>query len=276
MAHNELRHRASIVRELGPVPLVRGIDSRLGQVFLNLLMNAAQAIPEGAADKNTITVIARTAADGRAVVEIRDSGVGIAPENMRHIFEPFFTTKPRGIGTGLGLSICHNLITELGGEIDVESEVGRGTTVRVTLPASTATAVPSEPTPVPAPLSPRRRARILVIDDEPLLGRTLTRALRQHEVVAYTSARDALDHLIAGEQFDLILCDVMMPIMTGMEFHDELSRALPHLTRKVVFATGGAFTPAAREFFERTGNVKLEKPFDAKALHAIVDRIAWS
>ncbi len=133
MAWNELRHRARLVRELAELPSVHGNEARLGQVFLNLLVNAAQAISEGAAERNTVALCSHRMDDGRVAVEVKDTGSGIAPENLRRIFDPFFTTKPIGIGTGLGLSICHNIVTSLGGTIEVESTPGHGTTFRVVL-----------------------------------------------------------------------------------------------------------------------------------------------
>jgi PAS domain S-box-containing protein len=118
---NEVRHRAQLVRELGPVPLVVADDSRLTQVFINLLVNAAHAIPEGHSDRNRITVRTRTDDHGHAVIEIEDTGNGIAPEQVSRVFDPFFTTKDVGGGTGLGLSICHGIISGLGGHISIES-----------------------------------------------------------------------------------------------------------------------------------------------------------
>jgi signal transduction histidine kinase len=140
LADHEIRHRARIVLELAPVPPVLANESRLSQVFLNLLINAAQAIPEGHVDRNEIRVTVRVEEPGRVQIAVRDTGSGIAPEHRARLFDPFFTTKPVGIGTGLGLSICHGIVTALGGEIDVESEVGKGSTFRMTLPAA-----PAEP-----------------------------------------------------------------------------------------------------------------------------------
>ena len=134
MAWSEIRHRVHVVREFDAVPLVTANESRLGQVMLNLIVNAAQAVPEGKADDNMLRLVTRTAEDGRAVIEVADAGCGISKANLERIFDPFFTTKPAGVGTGLGLAICHTIIAELGGEIEVDSEVGRGTTFRLLLP----------------------------------------------------------------------------------------------------------------------------------------------
>jgi signal transduction histidine kinase/ligand-binding sensor domain-containing protein len=130
----ELRRRARLVKEYGPAQLVLGDEGRLSHVILQLLSNAVQAIAEGQPERNEIRVTTRRGVDGRAVLEVRDTGHGIAPEILPRIFEPFFTTKEAGEGTGLGLSICHATIQEMRGEIQVESEPGHGATFRVLLP----------------------------------------------------------------------------------------------------------------------------------------------
>jgi PAS domain S-box-containing protein len=135
LAMSEIRHRARMITELAAVPLVRGSEHGLEQVFLNLLVNAAQAIAEGGADRNEIRAATRLDAAGRVVAEIQDTGSGIAPEVIDRIFDPFFTTRPPGTGIGLGLSVCHGIVTSLGGEIAVESRLGSGSTFRVVLPA---------------------------------------------------------------------------------------------------------------------------------------------
>ncbi|MBN1207280.1 MAG: HAMP domain-containing protein [Myxococcaceae bacterium] len=136
IAAHEIRRRARLVEELGEVPRVPGSASRLGQVFLNLLINAAQAIPEGRAEQHEVRVAARQEPTGLVLVEVRDTGCGIPRENLERIFDPFFTTKPVGEGTGLGLALVHSIITALGGSIAVESELNQGTTFRVTLPSA--------------------------------------------------------------------------------------------------------------------------------------------
>ncbi|MCY1076441.1 PAS domain-containing protein [Archangium lansingense] len=133
LVRHELRHRARLVKELEPVPVVRASEGRLGQVLLNLLINAAHAIPDGRPGDNEVRVRLRAIA-GHVVIEVLDTGSGIPPEVRDRIFDPFFTTKPVGMGTGLGLSICHGIVTGMGGDITVESEVGRGSTFRITLP----------------------------------------------------------------------------------------------------------------------------------------------
>ena len=133
IAWNEIRHRARLVKDYGDTPMVEGNESRLGQVFLNLLLNAAQALPEGHAEENEIA-LTTLVLEGELAVEIRDTGAGIPRDVLPHIFEQFYTTKPIGEGTGLGLAVSHRIVTDHGGQILVDSELGRGSTIRVVLP----------------------------------------------------------------------------------------------------------------------------------------------
>jgi PAS domain S-box-containing protein len=270
MSSNEIRHRARLVTDYGPTPLVDADEARLGQVFINLLVNAAQAIPEGNTDANEIRVVTSTSAAGRAAIEIRDTGAGIPAHIIRRIFDPFFTTKDVGSGTGLGLSICHNIVTALGGEITVTSQEGVGTVFRLELPA--ASSAPAAPVVAPVPKKARVRAHILVLDDEPAIGSVLRRILCDHDVTLLTTAREALQLLGSGKHFDLIFSDLMMPGMSGMEFHAELTRSFPELAKRVVFISGGAFSPSAAAFLARIQSQCLDKPFDARSVLAQVRR----
>jgi two-component system cell cycle sensor histidine kinase/response regulator CckA len=275
MAKSEIVHRARLVEDYEPVPMVWANESRLGQVFLNLLINAAQAISDGDVDRNEIRVRVRSSDDGSCVrVEIRDTGCGIPRELLNCIFDPFVTTKPVGIGTGLGLSICHRIVKALGGDISIESNQGQGTVARVVLNA--APSVPSEASSPAEEVDYRGSAgRVLVVDDEPAIGTTLRLLLApEHEVVSVTRALQALAKIEAGEHFDAILCDMMMPDMNGMEFHARVARSAPELLSRIVFVTGGAFTAGARDFLARVPNRCLEKPFDTAELRAVLRRVA--
>jgi signal transduction histidine kinase len=131
----QLSHRTRIVKEYGTVPWVEANEVKLGQVFLNLLLNAVQAIAEGAHTRDhAVRVVTAPDGLGRVVVAIHDTGPGVAPEALGRVFEPCFTTKTTG--TGLGLFICKEIIDGLGGEIQVETSPGRGTVLRVILPAA--------------------------------------------------------------------------------------------------------------------------------------------
>lgn len=269
MAWNEVRHRARLVKNYGNVPDVDANEARLGQVFLNLIVNAAQAIPEGSVENNEIRLTTRL--EGKhVVIEVTDTGPGIPPEIINRVFDAFFTTKGVGVGTGLGLAICHRIVTDIGGELTVRSEVGVGTVFRVSLPEAVIEAV----TVAPAAISTAgRRGRILIVDDEDLIIRILTRILaKEHDVVGTVDARKALALCAGGEKFDLILCDLMMPIMTGMELHSEISLLSPEQAKAMIFVTGGAFTEKTRSFLSDIPKEHIEKPFDAANLRAIVQR----
>ncbi|MBL9037825.1 MAG: response regulator [Archangium sp.] len=272
MARNEIRHRAKLVTDFADVPAVFGNDARLGQVFLNLVMNAAQAVPEGRANENEIRVSTKRDGPDWVVVEVKDSGVGIPEAVLGRIFDPFFSTKPIGVGTGLGLAICQRIVHSLNGRLLVESEVGRGTTFRVVLPV--APDDDTEEVEIEPMLTPTRRATILLVDDERLLGVALRRALQhEHDVTVVTDVREALDRLRAGARFDIILTDVMMPHQTGADLYAELTRLAPDQAARVVFITGGAFTSVARDFLGQVPNLRLEKPFELSELRGVIARV---
>jgi CheY-like chemotaxis protein/two-component sensor histidine kinase len=268
MSWNEVRHRAKLVKDYAELPWVLGSESQLSQVFLNLLINAAQAIPEGHAEENEIRLGARVEG-GRVTIDVKDTGQGIPPELRDRIFDPFFTTKPVGEGTGLGLSIVHNIVTAAGGTIEVDSKVGQGTSFRVTLPI---TEPPASAARVTSPAR-AKGAKVLVVDDEVPVASAIRRALRGHLVTTAATGEEALKGLRGGERYDVIFCDLMMPEMTGMELYEEITRAFPEQAERMVFLTGGAFTPAAREFLETVKNARLEKPFETEQLLAQIRRL---
>ena len=267
---NEIRHRAHLTRELGDVPDVTVSESRLGQIFVALLMNAAQALESRGSGAE---IIVRTSTDdqGWAQIEVEDNGPGIPSEVMGRIFDPFFTTKAQDVGTGLGLSICHNIVTAAKGRIQVDTQPERGTCFRVSLPAAPSGAKrPSSSHRLRATHGAFVSARVLVIDDEPLVGRSIKRALKGHQVEVVTGGAAAVA-LLAGEQhFDVIFCDLMMPNVSGMDVFERVSRTRPEIVSHFVFMTGGAFTARAKRFLEDTENEMLEKPFDLRLVREIV------
>ena len=270
----EVRHRAKLVRSFVRLPAVYANESRLGQVFVNLLVNAAHAIPEGRADRNEIRVATSVTADERVRIAITDTGTGMPPDVVARIFTPFYTTKPVGVGTGLGLAICHQLVAAIDGEITLDTAVGRGTTFYVTLPAMTA-ADAGRPAAVPN-ITPPRRAHILVIDDDHLITTTVERMLgREHDVVVVSDPHEARRRVASGERYDVLLCDLMMPTGTGMDLHAELVHIAPDQAHNMVFMTGGAFTSRAREFLDEVPNPRMEKPFSIRNLRAMIhDRLS--
>jgi PAS domain S-box-containing protein len=273
MAFNEVRHRARLVKDYGATPAVEADDSRLGQVFINLLVNAAQAIPEGDVEGNEVRIVTGTDEVGNALIEIRDTGPGIPEGVVARIFDPFFTTKPVGLGTGLGLSICHSIVTSMGGTITAENGPLRGAVFRVILPATRRNATTSSLEP-PMQAARTRRARVLIIDDERSVGDSMQRALREHDVTTTTSAREALELIPTRGPFDVIFSDLMMPEMSGVDLYEELAKRDPGAADRMVFMTGGAFTPGTHQLLDRIANERIEKPFDVRKVRDIVDRLA--
>jgi PAS domain S-box-containing protein len=273
---HEIRHRARVLTSFEPVRPVWANEARLEQVVINLLMNAAQAVPETRSEENEIRVTVRELADGRAVLEVSDNGEGIPMDVQSRIFDPFFTTKPVGVGTGLGLSICHGIVTSLGGQIAVYSEPGRGATFRVVLPTTDLHDEQSSTTmSEPPPSGDRARARVLVVDDEQPVANTMRELLAvHHEVVVATSGREALALIRSGADFDVIFCDLMMPGMSGVDLYHQLRQQRPGLERKMVFMTGGAFTTRAAEFLTTVDNRRIEKPFSLGLLERIAREMA--
>ena len=273
MVSSEIRHRARFVSDYESLPSVRANEARLGQVFLNLLVNATQAIPVGAAAHNEIRVAGRADDEGRAVIEVRDTGSGIAADHLPLVFDPFFTTQAPNIGTGLGLALCHAIVTSLDGQITVESKPGVGTVFRVVLPGVAAVAPASTSTSSPkllAPAATPRRGRLLVIDDEEDTCAVIQEALAlSHDVVTATNARQALERLAAGEVFDLILCDVRMPEMTGLDFYRVLAADNPDQASRVVLMSGG-FTRRPGETASVFSRPVLEKPFEIEQVLALM------
>ena len=277
IAANQLRHKARVVRTYAEdIPTVVGNEVRLGQVFLNLLVNAADALPDGHAAENTVELEVARSDEGMVVVRVRDSGTGMTHEVRDRIFDPFYTTKDVGRGTGLGLSVSLGIVAALGGRIEVESAPSLGTTFSVYLkPAPTTQAVTPRPA---APVAPTPHTggaasgRILVVDDEPLIARTIARQLAPLDVEIVHSGRAALERC-ATTTFDVIVCDLMMPDLTGMEVHARLLERAPESAARMVFVSGGAFTSQAQEFLDHVGNPVLDKPIAAADLRAVVDKM---
>jgi signal transduction histidine kinase/CheY-like chemotaxis protein len=268
IARGPMQQRARLELALGDMPLVAARATQLGQVFLNLLVNASQAIGDTDPRGQEIRVETSTDARGWAVVAISDTGCGIPEAELGTIFDPFYTTKREGMG--LGLAISSRIVNDFGGTITVESSVGRGTTFRVALPPSTG-GLPRPFAPKPQPEA-MPRLRLLLIDDEPALLRVLALVLgEQHEVVTAGGCNAAMQVLAGDAAFDAILCDLMMPLGDGMAFYERLGQSA--LQRRVVFMTGGAYTPKARAFLDSIPNPTLEKPFTPEALGAALTEL---
>jgi len=290
LAASALRFRARLLRDDGEGPPARVVanEGRLLQVFVNLLVNASHALsdtdPDGDPDRDVVRLQTRVV-DGCVRVEVRDSGRGIAADHLSRLFEPFFTTKPVGEGSGLGLWICHNIVSALGGRIEVESTPGVGSAFTVVLPeadlaptravaATTLEQVPSPERQAPGETATMPRARILVVDDEPMILTSLAALLSaRFEVVSAGSGEAARTVLGDDRRFDAILCDLMMAEVSGMDLHRWLASVEPALAERMVFMTGGAFTEGAERFLAAIDNPRMVKPFEFPALEALIARV---
>jgi PAS domain S-box-containing protein len=255
LTNSEVRHVGELEMNLEDVPPTLADEGKLVQVFVNLLTNAAQAID---AKKEERKIRVSTTLEGdRVVVRIADTGRGIAPEHLGRVFEPFFTTKPVGQGLGLGLSISHTIVSAFGGTITLDSEPGRGTSVMVSLPVGDERRRSSASQDVAA------QPRVLVVDDEALIGTAVRRILVKQgfDVMVENDSKKAFESIVRGERFDVVVCDLMMPGFSGVDFYEGLAKTAPAMQSRVLLMTGNAFTPRARELFESTKNVRLEKPF---------------
>jgi PAS domain S-box-containing protein len=265
MVAHDLRHRAQLVRRYTNAPaIIDGSAARLEQIAINLLVNALHALGDRGPANNQVTVEIDVVDDSVRIV-IGDTGHGLSDPDR--VFEPFFTTKPPGEGTGLGLSVCKQLVEHMRGTIDIESSSERGTRFAILLPR--ASKRPVAPV-VPAAATQGERLRILVVDDEPQVSSAIKSVLGlDHDVEVAGDGASALA-AIAKTDFDVILCDVMMPHMTGREVHDRVHAQWPGLERRIVFITGGAFVPSLSKFLESVPNLKLRKPFTVEHVLALV------
>ncbi len=247
LARHELRNRAVVVTLWAPVPPVLATQGRLVQVFLNLLLNAGQALPKGVPDAHRITVSTSLDPAGRVAVDVRDTGSGMTPDTIAKLFTPFFTTKPAGVGSGLGLAICHRIVTGFGGELQVTSAPGEGSTFRVLLPAA-----------------PRRtQARLLVVGaDAP---HDATGFGPELEVVHCYTAQEAIDRIRSGERFELILCEARADLFESVEGY------APGQAERMIFFTGARPAESERELLARVRNARLVMPQSPEQLRSLLE-----
>jgi PAS domain S-box-containing protein len=272
IATNQFKYRANLVRDYGRVPAVVADESRLTQVFVNLIVNAAQAIPErrgpGPDRDGVIELHTSVDPDGRVRVTVKDNGLGMPEAVKARVFDPFYTTKPVGVGTGLGLSISNNIVKSFHGEIQIDTEEGQGTVVSVVLPAA-----PDRSGLYSLVEEAEPRARVLVVDETGQLGRPLSRMLGAgYEVVSLRTSRDALSILDGGDPIDAILCDVALSDTTPMELYRNVQRIAPKLAGRLAFITGDDFDDASA-LVMRSGLPSISKPIEPSMLRELVERL---
>jgi two-component system, cell cycle sensor histidine kinase and response regulator CckA len=245
------------------LPTVVADLEQLKQVALNLALNARDAMPDG----GTLTI--ETAASGDSVLlRVRDTGLGMDAATRSRALEPFFTTKPEGEGTGLGLSVVYGVVDGLGGRLSIESAVGLGTIVEISLPA--AGAAPHPAAPEEAPIAAQNAERVLIVEDRDVV-RDLTRDVLESsgfDVVAVAGGREALETVAAAEPFELLLTDVVMPEMSGPELAVKLRARYPALP--VLYMSGYTDDVLSAHELEQEGTAFLRKPFSNAELIAAV------
>jgi CheY-like chemotaxis protein len=267
----EMRERGRTVIAVPPLPAVAIDETRLKQVLLNLLLNAAKALDPNHRGCNVVRVSAFECG-GRVTIEVSDTGCGISPETAARMFEPFFTTRAEGEGTGLGLSVSASIVESVGGSIDAESSVGHGSTFRITLPlASPSTSSMRSTRPTHA--KPKRSARVLLVNSDAGLLSAMGKALAlDHAVVPVNSGSAALEHIRRGEHFDAVVCDLLLSDLTGLCLRAEVERASPRLAEHFVFLSDGG--SGAAELLAASSCPCLQKPICFDELSAIIARYA--
>ena len=272
MVGNEIRHRGQLVTRLDAVPRVRATESELEQALLGLLVYVARSLPDEVGEGREICISTSTDAEGNAVVVVTDNGPALGAEAKLHLFDPFGSED----ASGLGLAMCHSILSSLEGSIDVDSGATRGTTFRVVLPgAAIADSVrfqrPRSVPPPPAPRGESRRARVLVVDDDPGVASTLRAMLEaHHEVTPVESGREALKILLGEDEFDVVFCDLVMPELSGIDLYYAIELNRPHKASRFVFMTGGVFTPEAEGFLSQVKNRRIEKPFSLARIEQLL------
>jgi len=263
------------------LPYTMADPYQLQQVFINLFTNSRQALQEKAGEEGVIHITTQVSpstfgvqlADKNRVIRIlfNDNGPGISPEDLSHIFDPFFTTKEAGQGSGLGLSVCHGIISEHGGHIWAESELGKGATFFIELPIvkpEELTELRRLPITTTSSISASEETiRILVIDDETKLLYAIKQTLEEngYEVDAVSSGAAGLE-LLEKTRYDLILCDVRMPEISGPDLHKFISEKDPEMVKRILFTSGDIASQSTRNFLEKSGIPCLDKPFELDEL----------
>lgn len=265
-----------VVTQLAPdLPMVLADANQIQQVFLNIISNAQQAM-EASQPRGRIKIITESRAQNVRVT-IEDNGPGIPHENMPRIFDPFFTTKEVGKGTGLGLSLCYGFIKEHGGNITPTSQLGKGATFVIELPAiekPAATEQSSSPEMKKSSASKHKGKRVLIIDDEEPILSMIREDLASlgYNVEVTTDGEKALRDL-EYTNFDIAICDWKMPGLNGRQIYEQLREINPKICERMIFITGDVVNPQIRRFVEMEKRPCLAKPFTLPEFHSAVENI---
>jgi PAS domain S-box-containing protein len=259
--------------QLAPdLPVTIADAGQLQQVFLNLIVNA-EAEMNLARGSGRLSIKTQQI-ENNIRISFKDDGPGIARENLERIFDPFFTTRQVGQGTGLGLSVCYGIVSEHGGRIYAESKPGKGATFNVELPIVTADKQLEFPEPDVQGQQKVSGAKILVVDDEPVVREFISKVLTEegHRVETVDNAEDALE-MVKSKTYRIILLDIKMPGMSGIELYKRFQKMAPSLARRVVFVTGDVLGARTTAFLSKAKSPYITKPFDGKQLNIAINRI---
>lgn len=256
------------------LPWVTVDSAQLQQVFLNIIVNAEYAMKK-AHDQGILTIITRKEEDDNITISFKDDGPGIPEDAVSKVFDPFFTTKDPGEGTGLGLSLSRSIILEHGGSIEVESEIGRGATFIIRLPASPELIEMEAIDQKQVDLDKeKRKAHILVIDDEDPIRTFISKVLtpQGYRVIEAANSGQALENL-ERHKFDIILLDIRMPGISGRQLYEQISNKWPQMEKQVIFITGDVSDISTREFIKTKCLTLITKPFDKATLLTKINEV---
>jgi nitrogen-specific signal transduction histidine kinase len=258
---HELRHRGRLTTNYADVPPINASAAHLEQVFLHLLVHAAQSLPED--DSAEVRIELAPLEPAQVMVAVTIVGRALAPAVLSNVFEPFFSAQDESGDTRVGLPFCRAVVSAMGGELVAESDATTGTTFRVTLPVGDLESEPPSADAISIRPGPRSdRPTVLVVDDDPSIGGALSVALEDFcEVTFIASALEARDRLISGERYDVVFCDMLMPDLDGEALWEVLHRVRPEQAARFVFMTAAGAHPKVADFFHRTGAKRLDKPF---------------
>jgi PAS domain S-box-containing protein len=269
LAASNIKVSLQLTRDM---PMTIADPGQLQQVFLNLVINAETEM-KLAYDRGRLSIKTEKVKSTLRIT-FKDTGPGIARENLETIFDPFFTTREVGQGTGLGLSVCHGIVTEHKGRIWAESEPGKGAAFIVELPITTEEKQLELAEPVVAEPQKITKAKILIVDDEPVIRQFISQVLGEqgHAIETVDNAADALVK-VKSKRYRLILLDIKMPGMSGIELYKRFQKIAPSLTKRVVFITGDVMGKRTLAFIDKTKTPYMMKPFNARELKTQINRI---
>ena len=266
MARSQAATPVEIKVEISQCPPVMGAAPRLSQAFLNILMNSIQSLSSKQTGR-LVRVNCRYE-HSQVWIEISDNGEGIPVSVLPRVFDPFFTVQEGRGGLGLGLAICRDIVYHHGGEVEIDSTEGDGTSVVIRLP------VPPEHRPSDAGVLEEPGSDlpvILVVDDEAAITRALRRVLRGiGRVVVSNSYSDAVERLSKNTDFALVICDLSLGDGTGEQLYEQLGESRPELANSMLFLTGGATSDSSRAFCDARPAQIVAKPFDTTALKELI------